>query len=592
MSATPLKRTDSCGLLRMKDCGREVVLAGWVARRRDHGSLIFIDMRDREGIVQIVFDPAEHPDTHREAEKLRDEYVVMVKGKVIKRPEGTVNKELATGEIEIRATGLHILNTSRPLPFALDDNIDVAEEVRLKYRYLDLRRTVMQKNLIRRYQIAKAVRNFLDSCGFIEIETPSLTKSTPEGARDYLVPSRMYPGKFFALPQSPQLFKQILMVAGYERYFQLVRCFRDEDLRADRQPEHTQIDIEMSFVEETDIESLIENLMAEIFKEVLGKELKLPFSRMSYADALMRFGSDKPDTRFGMEIIDATDIFKTTQFKVFANAIASAGVIRGIRVEAGAEFSIKKLDGIIDEAVKSGAGGLVWIKVENNNIASPVAKFFTDAEKKRLVALFGAKEKDLLLLIADRPSVAAFSLGRLRLALGEEMRLIDKDKFNFLWITDFPLFEFDEKKMRCQSMHHPFTSPKESDLEFLEMQPLKVMARAYDLVLNGVEVGGGSIRIHRPDIQERVFKVLGIDEDEAKIKFGFLLDALSYGAPPHGGIAIGLDRLAMLLLGLDTIRDVISFPKTQRSLCLMTGSPSEVSPEQLKELNIQVKNPQ
>ena len=590
MSTMPLKRSVSCGALCQKDCGKEVVLAGWVRSRRDHGNLIFIDIRDRYGVTQVVFDPADNADAHRDAEKLRDEFVILIKGEVILRPEGTVNPNLPTGEIEVRAKELHILNPSKPLPFALDDKSDVAEEVRLTFRYLDLRRDVMQENLKKRYLITKAVRCFLDSCDFIEIETPFLTKSTPEGARDYLVPSRIYPGKFFALPQSPQLFKQILMISGYERYFQFARCFRDEDLRADRQPEHTQIDIEMSFIDETEIQSLAEDMMVNIFKKVLNKELKTPFLRMTYEEAILRFGTDKPDTRFGLEITDVTEVFKDTGFKVLKKVIDSKGVVRGINVRAGGNFSLKKINELIDLVTKSKAKGLLWFKVENQTLTSPTAKFFTDKEKSMLITKFEAKDNDLLLFVGDKPDITAFSLGKLRQALGQEMGLIDKDKFNFLWITDFPLLEYDEEKARYKSLHHPFTSPRTSDIPLLETSPLDVKSIAYDLVLNGVETGGGSIRIHQKDIQEKVFKVLGIEKEEAEIKFGFLLDALSFGAPPHGGIALGLDRLVMLLLGLDSIRDVISFPKTQRSTCLMTGSPSEVNPEQLKELNLSIKS--
>ena len=590
MSIMPLKRTVSCGSLRQKDCGKEAVLAGWVDTRRDHGKLIFIDIRDRTGIAQVVFDPGDNANVHRDAEKLRDEFVILVKGKVATRPEGTVNPNLPTGEIEVRAKELHILNSSKPLPFVLKDSLDVAEEVRLTYRYLDLRRKQMQENLRRRYLVTKAVRGFLDSRDFIEIETPFLTKSTPEGARDYLVPSRMYPGKFFALPQSPQLFKQILMVAGYERYFQLVRCFRDEDLRADRQPEHTQIDIEMSFIDEIDIQSLIEDMMVRIFKDVLDRELKTPFKRLSYEEAMLSFGTDKPDTRFGLEIVDVTEIFKDTGFKVLRKVVDSGGAVRAINVRGGGKISLKRINEFIDLVTTFKAKGLVWLKQENRTLSSPVAKFFSDEEKSMLTAKLEAKDNDLLLLIADKPDIAAFSLGRLRQVLGEEMQLIDKDKFNFLWITDFPLLEYDEKESRFKSLHHPFTSPRACDIPLLETSPLEVKALAYDLVLNGVETGGGSIRIHHSDIQEKVFKVLGIKKEEAKNKFGFLLDALSYGAPPHGGIALGLDRLVMLLLGLDSIRDVIPFPKTQKSTCLMTGSPSDVRAEQLNELNLQIKS--
>ncbi len=586
------KRTLYCGQVRPDHIGKEVVLCGWVHRRRDHGGLVFVDLRDREGLVQVVFSPGESSAAHGKADGLRVEYVLSVRGTVRRRPEGTENPNLPTGEVEVAAASLAILNESRPIPFALEEETDVAENVRLKYRYLDLRRPSIQGAFRSRALLARAVREYFFENDFIEIETPVLTKSTPEGARDYLVPSRVNPGMFFALPQSPQLFKQILMIAGYDRYAQIVKCFRDEDLRADRQPEFTQIDVEMSFIDREDLFRMMEGLMARVFQEVLGVKISLPFPRMSYREAMDRFGVDKPDTRFGLEIADYTALLKDTEFRVFAEAAAKGGVIRGITVPGLGETSRSELAALEEVAKIGGARGLSSWKVAPQGLSSSVAKHFKEEQRKRLLAQSGAGPGDLILMVADEYLTACDSLGRLRLHLGEKLNLIDKSRYEFLWVVDFPLLEWDKEAKRYQAMHHPFTAPMDEDLELLDRDPGKVRAKAYDMVLNGSEIGGGSIRIHRQDIQSKMFRLLNIGPEEAKVKFGFLLEALEFGAPPHGGIAFGLDRMAMILSGARSLRDVIAFPKTQRATCLMTDAPSPVDHRQLRELHIRVTAPE
>ncbi|MHB8174293.1 MAG: aspartate--tRNA ligase, partial [Nitrospirota bacterium] len=571
-----LKRTHDCGILRAADAGKEVVLAGWVETRRDHGGLIFIDLRDRAGVTQIAFSADTNEAALAIADKVRSEYVVAVKGKVFPRPEGTANPDLPTGDIEVYINQIEILNTSKTPPFPLTDDTDASEALKLKYRYLDLRRRPLLKSLMARHRICSVVRGFLDKEAFIEVETPMLTKSTPEGARDYLVPSRVNAGKFYALPQSPQLFKQILMVSGFEKYYQIVKCFRDEDLRADRQPEFTQIDMEMSFINEEDIYSLIERMMKDIFREIKGVELPVPFPRMSYGDAMERYGSDKPDTRFGLELKNLSEVVKNTEFQVMKGALASGGVVKGMNAKGLAGMSRKEIEDLTNTAISFGAKGLAWMKVTAQGIESPIKKFFDEATLADISKSLDASEGDLLVFVADKKKTADDVLGRLRLEVAKRLNLIDYTKFNFLWVTDFPQFEYNEDEKRWEAMHHPFTAPKSEDVPLLISDPEKVMARAYDLVLNGSEVGGGSIRIHRSEVQAEMFKALGIDESRAKERFGFLLEALEYGAPPHGGIAFGLDRLAMILTGAESIRDVIAFPKTQKATDLMTDAPSDV----------------
>jgi len=583
------KRSAYCGELRLKDEGKEVILMGWVNKRRDHGGLIFIDLRDRSGIIQVVLSPEVNEEAFHIGEKVRSEYVLAAKGKVSRRPAGTENENLATGEIEVYAEELEILNPSKVPPFYPEDELDIDEALRLKYRYIDLRRPAMYRSLLMRHTTNYAIRRFLNERGFLEIETPLLTKSTPEGARDYLVPSRIHRGSFYALPQSPQLFKQILMVAGMEKYYQIARCFRDEDLRADRQPEFTQLDLEMSFIEEEDILNLTEEMLAFVFKEALGLEISLPFPRLSYEEALSRFGSDKPDLRFGLELKDVSEIVASSSFKVFQDALLKGGEVRGFNAKGLGSYSRKELDDLTKEAIDYGAKGLAWFQVtKEGELKSPIVKFFTAEELENLKKALAAEPNDLLLFVADEKMVAREVLGRLRLLLAQRLGLMDTSVFSFCWVTDWPLFEYDKEEKRYVALHHPFTSPKEEDIDLMDIDPLKVKARAYDVVLNGVEIGGGSIRIHRRELEEKMFKLLNMSEEESEEKFGFLLEAFDYGAPPHGGIALGLDRLLMLMLGLDTIRDVIAFPKTQSAYDPLTGAPAAVTEEQLRELGVKL----
>ena len=580
-------RTHQCGTLTKENQGERVHLKGWVQRRRDLGGLIFIDVRDRSGVVQVVVNPEISQEAFEQADKLRNEYVVGITGEVVLRDPDTINPKIATGEIEIAAKEVHIVNEAKNPPFIIEDQTDAGEEVRLKYRYLDLRRPIMQKTFKLRHEITKQIRNFLDEHEFLEIETPILTKSTPEGARDYLVPSRVHPGEFYALPQSPQLFKQLLMVSGFERYYQIARCFRDEDLRADRQPEFTQVDIETSFLEKEELLALMENMMAKIVKEVKGIDVPTPFPRMTYFEAMERYGSDKPDTRFGLELVELSHAVKDSNFKVFSEAIKNGGVVKAINAKGSADkYSRKDIDELTEYVKVYGAKGLAWIKVENNKFTGPIAKFFTDEEVERMREASQAEDGDLLLFGADQRKIVYDSLGALRLKLGKELNLIDESKLHFLWVTEFPLFAYDEDAKRYVAEHHPFTSPIAEDLDLLETEPEKVRADAYDLVLNGFELGGGSQRIYKRDVQEKMFKALGFSEEEAREKFGFLLDAFEYGTPPHGGIALGLDRLVMILAGRTNIRDTIAFPKTTSASCLMTDAPSEVSSAQLEELHL------
>ncbi|MDY0397586.1 MAG: aspartate--tRNA ligase [Desulfuromonas thiophila] len=583
------KRSHYCGELTSAHIGQQVCLMGWVQRRRDHGGLIFIDLRDREGITQLALDPDRDPQAHSKADRVRSEYVIAVIGTVSARPEGTVNPKMKTGEIEIEVAQLKILNSAKTPPFGLDEYTEVAENIRLKHRYLDLRRPALQKNLMLRHRVARTVRTYLDAQGFLEIETPVLTKSTPEGARDYLVPSRVNGGCFFALPQSPQLFKQLLMVSGYDRYCQIVKCFRDEDLRADRQPEFTQIDCEMSFVDADDVITTMENMIAQVFRDCLGVEVTTPMARMTYAEAMTRFGVDNPDLRFGLELIELTDLVANCGFKVFAEVAASGGLVKAINVKGGAGFSRKDLDELTDFVKIYGAKGLAWVKITEEGWQSPIAKFFSPTELDALGQRLAAAQGDLLLFVADNPRITNEALGRLRGHLGQRLGLAAKDDYRFVWVTDFPLLEWDEENQRHAAVHHPFTAPRDQDLPLLDSNPAAACAKAYDLVLNGSEIGGGSIRIHDQAIQSKMFALLGIGEEEAREKFGFLLDALEYGAPPHGGLAFGLDRLVMILTGSDSIRDVIAFPKTQKATCLLSGAPGEVDEKQLQELSIRLR---
>jgi len=580
-------RSYFCGEVPESSVGEKVTLKGWVQKRRDLGGLIFIDLRDRSGIVQVVFNPDLSKEALQTAEKIRNEYVLDVVGTVVSREPSTINETLKTGKIEVQAEKVTIINEAKTPPFTISDKTDASEDVRLKYRYLDFRRPVIFETLKMRHQVTKQIRDFLDGEGFLDIETPILTKSTPEGARDYLVPSRVHPGEFYALPQSPQLFKQLLMVGGIERYYQIARCFRDEDLRADRQPEFTQIDIETSFMSQGDIMGMMEKMMSQLMKTVKGVEVPHAFPRMTYNEAMSRFGSDKPDTRFGLELVDLSEIVKDSGFKVFASTVADGGQVKAINVKGAAEkYSRKDIDALTEFVAVYGAKGLAWLKVDAEGLKGPIAKFFSEEDAQALKATLEASEGDLLLFVADKKSVVADALGALRLKLGKELGLIDQSLFHFLWVTDWPLLEYDEEEGRYYAAHHPFTMPFREDLEYLDSDPSKVRAQAYDLVLNGYELGGGSLRIFERPIQEKMFSVLGFSPEEAIEQFGFLMNAFEYGTPPHGGIALGLDRLVMLLAGSSNLRDTIAFPKTASASCLLTEAPSEVSEAQLSELNL------
>ncbi len=583
-----LKRTDYCGSLRKDSIDKKVTVLGWVHSRRDLGGMTFIDLRDREGLLQVAFSPAVvAPDVLDKAKALRNEYVIAVRGKVISRPEGMINPDMPTGEIELEATELYILNESETPPFEVAGKIETSEGNKLKYRFLELRRPEVQKTFLLRHKLYQSTRNFLASSGFIEIETPFLTKSTPEGARDYVVPSRIEPGSFYALPQSPQLFKQILMVSGFDRYFQIVKCFRDEDLRADRQPEFTQIDMELSFIDEEDIYRILEDMMKTLFKEVLSVDVETPFPRISYKESMDRFGVDNPDVRFGLEFTDISAAVKNSEFKVFLGALEKGGAIKALTLKEGASFSRKDLDELTEVAKTYGAGGLVWIKINPDGWQSPIKKFLNNTEKKEIEKTTAAGTGDLILVVAD-PSftTACTALGNVRLHLIKKLGIEPSQKFKFIWINKFPLLEFSEEEQRWTAVHHPFTSPITKDMPLLDKTPGKVRARAYDLVLNGSEIGGGSIRIHMQEMQSKMFGLLGIEKEEADAKFGFLLDALRFGAPPHGGLALGLDRLVMLMTGAESIRDIIAFPKTAKAACLLSGAPSPIDEKQKKELYI------
>ncbi len=585
-----LKRSHYCGDIKESDVGKTIILAGWVDTIRDLGGIVFIELRDHSGRFQAVADPAKNKEVHKIFEKLHNEYVVIIKGIVTKRPQGTENLNLACGMLEIYPTDVELLNKSTPLPFMLDQAEEVDENLRLKYRFLDLRREKMQKNFITRHKVTHAIRSTLNGLGFFELETPILTKATPEGARDYLVPSRVQSGKFFALPQSPQLFKQLFMISGFPKYYQVARCFRDEDLRADRQPEFTQVDIEMSFIDIEDILFAVEEVLVSAFNaaEVM---IQRPFPRMDYDKAMALYGSDKPDLRFGLEFIDLTDIMAKSEFKSFSDIAKNGGEVKCLCVSGISDYSRKEMDDLKALAMTKeyGAKGLAWITFKSDgSMGSPIVKFFKDEELNEIKKQASVKPGDTLLFIADKPSVVAQALGKLRLYLGEKLNLIDKNKHALTWLVNFPLFEYDPVEKRLNSVNHPFTSPKPDDMHYLDDEPLKAKAAAYDIIYNGVEIGGGSLRIHDTELQSKVFKILGLDEKTAKDKFGFLLDALSMGAPPHGGLALGLDRLVMLLTGSKSIRDVIAFPKTQTAACPLTDAPSDVTDRQLKELSIRV----
>ncbi|EHL7192911.1 aspartate--tRNA ligase [Staphylococcus pseudintermedius] len=586
------KRTTYCGSVTEELLEQEVTLKGWVHNRRDLGGLIFVDVRDREGYVQVVFNPAFSKEALEVAERIRSEYVVEITGTVTKRDDETINPKIKTGQVEVQAKSIEIINQSETPPFSInEENLNVDENIRLKYRYLDLRREKLAQTFKMRHQITRSIRQFLDGDGFYDVETPVLTKSTPEGARDYLVPSRVHDGEFYALPQSPQLFKQLLMISGFDKYYQIVKCFRDEDLRADRQPEFTQIDIEMSFVEQEDVMQLGEAMVKNVLADVKGIEMTDAFPRMMYTEAMSRYGTDKPDTRFGMELLDVSELGQIMDFKVFKGAVESGGQVKALVVEnAAADYTRKDIDGLTEFVNIYGAKGLAWVKVVEDGLNGPIARFFEDAHVTKLQALTGAKAGDLVLFVADSKDVVAQSLGALRNKLGKERGLIDPEQYNFLWVTDWPLLEYDEEARRYVAAHHPFTSPKVEDIDLLETAPEQAQAQAYDLVLNGFELGGGSIRIHDGELQQRMFKALGFSDEAAQEQFGFLLDAFKYGAPPHGGIALGLDRFVMILSGRTNLRDTIAFPKTASATDLMTDAPSPVSERQLDELSLRIKH--
>ena len=582
-----MTRDAHCGELRVKDVDKEITLCGWVSRRRDHGGLIFVDLRDRSGLVQIVFDAAAMgEEAFHKAESIRSEFVLAVIGKVRARTEDTVNKNMETGEIEVVISELRILNKAKTPPFYIQDGIDVDETVRMRYRYLDLRRPEMQQNLILRHKVAKVMRDFFDAHGFLEIETPMLCKSTPEGARDFLVPSRLNPGEFYALPQSPQIFKQILQVAGFEKYFQIVRCFRDEDLRADRQPEFTQLDIEMSFMSEEEILTLMEEMIKDLFDKTLGKKVETPLRRMTWDDAMDNYGSDKPDLRFDMKLMDISEYVTGSEFKVFNDVLANKGQVKCIKVDGYANIPRRELDSLVEFVKIYGAKGLAWIQYAEEGVKSPFKKFYSDEVFEKIKEATGSKTGDLLLVVADKRLTVAAALGALRVEMAKRRNLIDPDKLNFLWIVDFPMYEYSEEEKRWKAMHHPFTAPREEDEQYLLTDPERVKAKAYDMVLNGVEIGGGSLRIYQADLQEKVFESLGLSKEEAHNKFGFMMDAFEYGTPPHGGIAFGLDRLVMIMAKRNSIRDVIAFPKNQSARDVMSDAPSTTTEKQLQELSI------
>ncbi len=583
-----LQRSMMCAEVGSAHIGQEVVLMGWVQRRRDHGGLIFIDLRDRTGMVQIVFDPESGADAFGKAERVRNEYVLAAVGKVRPRPEGTVNPNLATGEVEVYISEVRVLAAAKTPPFYIEDGVDVDELVRLRYRYLDLRRPEMQRNLQLRHKVAFAMRDYLNRHGFLEIETPMLGKSTPEGARDYLVPSRVHPGNFYALPQSPQLYKQLLMVSGFDKYFQIARCFRDEDLRADRQPEFTQLDLEMSFIDEVQLQTLMEGMVAEIFDKALGVTIPTPFKRLTWHEAMETYGSDKPDLRFDLPLIDVADLVIDSEFKVFASVAKSGGRVKGINAKGCAKYSRREIDALTAYVAIYGAKGLAWLKVTENGVESSITKFFTPEQLEALCQRMGAEAGDLLLFVADKPAVVADALGHLRCEIAKREGLIDENEFSFCWVIEFPLLEWSEDEKRFTAMHHPFTCPMLEDVQYLDEDPGRVRARAYDMVLNGIELGGGSIRIHSMELQEKMLECLGFTKESAHESFGFLLDAFEYGVPPHGGMAYGLDRMIMLMTGAESIRDVIAFPKTQSAACMLTQAPGEVTDKQLKELSVRV----